>query len=699
MRLAVAVFAIGLAGCAALKGVPAVDNPMVEHYRRIAENVAFPVEGKQEELPESQSMGEGRPLVDPKDEELRAISLREAVQIAIQNNKILRQNAQFLSPQNPILQNPDGVPSVFDPDIQNTGVLFGSRGTAAALSDFDPKLSSSFTAGRDANGQNSIFQPGALLTNDNGQAQFQLDQQLLSGGTVSLLHNWTYSDSNTFNRLFGTTYVGQMGVQFQQPLWSGFGREVTSIAGPTTQQARGFSFVNQGIVIARLNNRIAEIDFEENLQNLLREIGEEYWDLFQSYREVEAEKANVDAAKQMWDDVQGKAQAGLIGEAEEAQAEDAYHEATARKDQALAQLLQHETRLRRLLGLPIEDGKLLHPSDEPQFLEIQPKRAICLFEALTNRIELRRQKTNIRSLELQLTAAKNLANPSLNFVAGYSLNGFGNKLLTGGTSDGITMEGFNNAYASLLRGKETSWNMGLQYTVPLWLRSARAQVQQLEYRILKARTGLAAQEDEIGRELQSVMQTMQHSHALLQTNRRRFVAAQRRVDAAKSEFGIAGRIAFDAVLRAEISLTQAEVAYYRSLGEYNKSLRNLMYRMGRLSSVDGIELMDSDGLPLHPKSDPNSDPMPEGAPPPSPAPPEPVIPRRRPPQKPRVVADVPNESSTTRMLYEVESPWTDAPEMIDGFVVPISGRSHDADLPRPLSSSLIAKPTRNEYLK
>jgi hypothetical protein len=300
------VLAFISAGCAVFKsGVPVVDNPVVEHYRRIAENVAFPAEDETEEPREVQSLGEGRALIDPKDGELQAISLREAASLAIQNNKILRQNAQFLTPQNPILQNPDGVPSVFDPDIQNTGVLFGSRGTAAALSDFDPKLSSSFTAGRDANGQNSIFQPGALLTNDNGQAQVQLDQQLLTGGIVSLSHNWTYSDSNTYNRLFGTTYVGQLEVQFHQPLWAGFGSEVTSIAGPSAQQARGFSYVNQGIVIARLNNRIAEIDFEENLQNLLREIGEVYWDLFQAYREFEAEKANVDSAKLMWDDVQG----------------------------------------------------------------------------------------------------------------------------------------------------------------------------------------------------------------------------------------------------------------------------------------------------------------------------------------------------------------------------------------------------------
>lgn len=166
-------------------------------------------------------------------------------------------------------------------------------------------------------------------------------------------------------------------------------------------------------------------------------------------------------------------------------------------------------------------------------------------------------------------------------------------------------------------------HVGLQFSVPLWLRSARAQIAQLEFRIVKARISLAAQEDEIARELQSVLQTVQHSHAMLQTNRRRTAATQRRVDAARSEYGDAGRTAVEPVLRAEISLAQSEIAYSRSLAEYNKALRNLAYRMGRLTTRDGIELIDSAGLDLHPYSIPVMDPA-WGGIPPSPGPVDPT---------------------------------------------------------------------------
>lgn len=611
------VLPVILVGCVSWPGKePVVENAVVEHYRRVAENIAFPTTGfeKEETAP---SIGETRPLVAPQQDEKWAITLAEAIRTALANNQIIRQNAQFLSPQNPILANPDGVPSIFDAQIQNLGVQFGSRGTEAALSDFDPHFSASIKGGRDSNGQNSLIQPGAVLNNDNAQSQIRLDQQLLTGGIVSLINNWNYSQANGANQLFPSAYSGSLSAEFRQPLWQGFGTDFTAIAGPLSQQARGFSFVNQGVVIARINNRLAEIDVEENLQNLIREIGDVYWELYQAYHEFESENENAQSALDVWEDVKGKFKGDLIGESDLAQAEDTFHEATTRKEQSLGTLYQTESRLRRLLGLPISDGKFLFPIDSPVTEDIKPNRSKCLFEALTNRLELRRQKTNLRSLELQLTAANNLNNPRLDFVAGAGLNGFGRHLALGGTGDGVTSEGFNNAFASMLRGKETSWNIGLEYSIPLWLRGQRAQVHQLEFRIVKARRTLALQEDEIARELHSVLQTMQRAHSTLKTNRMRVRAAGRRVTAATIDYRDAGRTGVDPVLRAEMSHNQAKIAYYRSLTEYNKAVRDLQYRMGRLLSEDGIELLDSDGLPIHPHSMPLLD-QPQNEEPPKP---------------------------------------------------------------------------------
>jgi outer membrane protein TolC len=357
--------------------------------------------------------------------------------------------------------------------------------------------------------------------------------------------------------------------------------------------------VNQGIVIAKINNQLSEMDFEENVQNFVQEISGLYWDLFQAWKEYEAEKAAAIAAQTLWDEVRAKFGADLVGSAEEAQAEDALHEAVSRRDQALSTYFQTESRMRRLLGLPISDGRILFPSDSPVESEITPTRAACLYDAYVHRLELRRQKTNIQSLELQLTAARNLVKPRLDFVAGYHLNGFGDKLMSRSNADGVTSEGFHSAYGSLLRGKETSWDLGLEYSIPLGLRSERAQVRQLELRVVKARTTLALQEDEIAQELNAVFQTLQRWYRSAQTNKLRQLAAKRRVEAALLEYRDAGRTGVDPVQRAEISLTQAQIAYHRSISEYNKALRDLQHRTGRLLSDYGIEILGNDGFPLN----------------------------------------------------------------------------------------------------
>lgn len=594
-------------GCAVWKSRETrAENPVANHYLRIAEQIEYP-DAESGRVAAQPSLGQTRPLVEPKPEERWPISLMEVIQLGLQNSDIIRQNAQFLSPGNPLLANADAVPSIYDFEIQNNGVLFGTRGIHAALSDFDPRLITNMKWGRDENAQNNGLlsggiPAGGILNEDNALFQSRLEQQLLTGGTFAVSHDWNYALNNQPNRLFPSAYTGTLGAELRQPLWSGAGQQFNAIAGPSSQRARGFSYVNQGIVIAQINGRLSQIDFEENLQNFVREIGDLYWDLHQAWQEYIAESATAEASQKLWDEVQAKFHAELIGGAEEAQAEDTFHEAVARRDLALATFFQTESRLRRLLGLPIDDDKLLFPSDVPIEQEVTQDRATCLFEAYLNRLELRRQKTNIQSLELQLAAARNLAHPRLDVVAGYRLNGFGDELIGDHTADGVSKQGFHSAYGALMRANQTSWDLGVEYSIPLWMRSERAQVRQLELRLLKARTVLAAQEDEIAHELHAVFQTMQRWLRSAQTNKLRYLAANRRVEAASSEYHDAGRTGIDPLLRAEISLTQAQVAYHRSLAEYNKSLRELLYRTGRLLQEEGITLLGINGQPAEPAS-------------------------------------------------------------------------------------------------
>jgi outer membrane protein TolC len=592
-----ACFLCALSGCQSLDTeVAYLGDEQLAHYRHVAEHVVYP--DVQVEVRPATFVGQPRGLRPPRPEEAWPLTRADAVQMGLRGNPVIRQNGQFLSNGNPLLNNPDGVPSIFDADIQFNGVLFGSRGVPAAMSDYDPRLSASMGWGRDELTQNNLFlsgglPPGSVLTDENAQFQARVDQSLLSGGTFSVIHDWNYSQNNSPARLFGSAYTGSLGAEYRQPLWAGFGPEVTGIAGPVSQRNPNTGGVSQGVVIAHINQKISQLDFESHLQDLVRDINQVYWELSLAYREYETEFVVRDNALRTWKEIQTKLHTGLEGggAADEAQAEDAYLDASARVEHALGQLYDSEGRLRRLLNLPAEDERVLKPSDAPHAGPWAADRLALLHQAYLQRLELRKQKANIESLRLQHLAAQNLANPRLDLVAGYRLNGFGDQLVSRNNADGVTDEGFNSAYGSLFRGNQTSWDLGLQFSMPIFLRAERAQIRQMEFRLVKARKVLFEQEAEIGYELQQTLQALARWEALAQTNARRRVAADRRVRAATADYD-AGRTTVDLVLRAQVSQAQAEIAYHRAVIEHNKAILEVQYRTGQLLESQQVILQN-----------------------------------------------------------------------------------------------------------
>ena len=138
-----------------------------------------------------------------------------------------------------------------------------------------------------------------------------------------------------------------------------------------------------------------------------------------------ARNSNLD----VWRKTKVRFEEGQRTTSDEAQAREAYFDSRSRAEEALTRIYTTEGELRRLLGMPVNDGYILRPVDEPTTAEFLPDWHISLAEALTNRVEIRRQKWLVKSLELQLKAARTLVRPQLNFISAYQVNMLGDKLL------------------------------------------------------------------------------------------------------------------------------------------------------------------------------------------------------------------------------------------------------------------------------
>ena len=583
-----------LVGCRTAKPVSYLGDAHLQDYK----NKTLAIEYPNVDQPTSEQVVESqRPhtVRDRHNDEVWEMTLMQAVHLAVQNNKLIRTRASNAT----LLQNPAINPSVYDTAIRESGFLYGNRGVEAALADYDATFTSAITGGNNLNVTNSVspFNSSGL---NQGTTQFTsaLAKTFATGGSVSLNNNWNYLGSNQPNLLFPNAYTSLAQVQFTQPLWAYGGVEYNRIAGPARAGLGGVTGVSQGVAISRINTDISIADFENSVVTMVKDVEDLYWELYLAYRQFAADNANRESALRTWREVKAKMDVGATGgkASDEAQAREFYFQSRANVETAWGRILGAENDFRKQLGLPVNDGRIIRPADNPLEGEYIAQWESILIDGLTRRLELRKQKWQIKSLQLQVKAAENVVNPQLNLVSSYQLNGFGHNLLgptTGGSNDPSGF--YNSSYGALVRGDQTGWNVGMQFAMPLGFRAARAQLHNLELQLVKARAALSAQELDISHELADSIQKIDLAYMTSRTYLDQKIASERRVQAVQAEYdaGVSGAT-LDLVLRAQASNATAEIAYYTSLINYNKALTELHQRRGTLLENDGINLAEGE---------------------------------------------------------------------------------------------------------
>ena len=230
----------------------------------------------------------------------------------------------------------------------------------------------------------------------------------------------------------------------------GAGVEYNRIAGP-----KGSPGNLNGVLLARVNTDISLADFEIGLRDLVSNIENAYWDLYFAYRDLDAKIAARDNALDSWRKTHalflaGRAAArprkrprpassisaskrkcrtpGAAGSTSRPQTNNGSGGGTFR---ATGGVRVAERRLRFLLGLPMSDGRLIRPADEPSLAKVVYNWDDVLPEAINRRPELRRQRWAIKRDELALIASRNFLLPKFDSFALYRFRGFGHDLKDG----------------------------------------------------------------------------------------------------------------------------------------------------------------------------------------------------------------------------------------------------------------------------
>jgi outer membrane protein TolC len=615
----VAALSISLAasGCAPRQPFYFFEDGDLSHYTGVVQKLEYP-DIDQEPLAEAAGTREPFTLSQPQVEEIWELSLEEAVRIALENGKVLRNlGGRFASfggprpqtgePPVSLLTAPELTPTIYDPAVTETDPF---RGVESALASFDAQLSTSLTWDRQSRPQNvggigtQIFQQ--QLEGDTGNWQTAISKTTATGATFTF-SNLTFYDNNnspirqrdpvTGQVIVPSTWTTNYDFSFNQPLLQGGGLNYNRIAGPDAFE-NIFGRPNfRGVLLARIDADISLADFEAGVRNMVSDVEQTYWELYFSYRNLEARKAGRDSALEAWRRVHALyVEQSRGGEADkEAQAREQYFFFRAEVEQALADVYRSEDRLRYMMGISASDGRLIRPADEPTTARIAFDWQQALVEALSRSAELRRQKWRVKQRELELIAAKNLVLPRLDLLGTYRFLGMGQDLINQNYQP-YNAGGFDplfgtDAYSTLFSGKFQEWQVGAQFLMPIGFRRELSTVRNFQLRVARERARLQDEELEVSHALVEAVRNVDTNYALTQTNFNRRVAAARQVEAVQAAYD-AGTVTFDQLLDAQRRLAEAESAYARSLVDYNRSISQLHFRKGSLLEYNGIFLAE-----------------------------------------------------------------------------------------------------------
>jgi len=481
------------------------------------------------------------------------LSLDEAIRIALSHIEVVR-----------VLAGVSAVASgttIYDVPITNT-TIDEQRGR------FDPTVSAGNTWNR-LETPVGIFDPGdptrALITGTRS-AGYNLDFDLSKTSITGGIFNFGVNTNPTRQQpgIFPLNPVDRSSLELSltQPLLRGGGIATNRVP----------------IVLARIDTERSYFRFKDSMQQLVRGVIDAYWALVFARVDFWAREQQVEQAQWANDRAEMRDRFGLDDQGDVAQTELALANFRASLVTAKANVLLRESALRNLLGLPPASAERLVPTTAPQTdqLPIDWEELVAMAEE--RRPDVIELKLILEADQQLLVQANNRALPQVDAVALYRWNGLEGEMPLGES-------------ISTRSGQFTDWTLGVNFSVPLGLREARAGLRRQQLNISRDRANLNQSLHSAVHVLAISVQNQASLYAQYEAFRRARVAARKNLDAQFAQYR-ADQIIFLNVLQAITSWGNAVSAEAQSLAQYNTELANLERETGTILDTHGITFVE-----------------------------------------------------------------------------------------------------------
>lgn len=522
------------------------------------------------------------------------ISLQHVLGIAMANSQVLRDLGGT------VLRNPELVRTDFTTALQAADPRLG---TEAALSAFDAQLrTTAYFANNDRTYNNAFFAGGTTtFVQDLNDYTVELSKLTATGSRMSFRNVTNYDNNNAPGNTFRNAWDTYVEGELRQPLLQGGGLQFNRIAGPGNAPG-----VYNGILIAKVGNDLTQIEFEMAVRDYVSDVVNAYWDLYLAYRQLDSRTEAMEKARSAWEKLKDREDQDAI---RVAMAREQYYRFKAEADEAISgRVVQGtqgrngstggtvrgvdgvqvaERRLRLLVGLPVADGEMLRPVDEPEEARMIFDWSSVTDEALMGRPELRKQQLRVRQRELELLAARNFLNPRLDAVGRYRFRGFGDDLAGQNTS----------ALQDLTTGNLQEWFVGAEFNVPIGFRKAHAAVSHAELMVSRERAIHREQQKTVVHDVMNSVGEAERAWEACENIMNRYLAAREVLSALEANLAAGEEVDVDRLFDSQRRVVEAEVEFFRARVEYAVALKNVHLEKNSLMAYNNLHIYDG-AVPL-----------------------------------------------------------------------------------------------------
>lgn len=344
---------------------------------------------------------------------------------------------------------------------------------------FDPELFADVTRSRDETPSSSPFSQPDVIENETTATTAGARVRLPIGTEIEAAVGATKVETNSAFAAIDPEYRADGRLEVRQPLLKGFG---AGTASALSAAARGAEAAESGYLDAQLSMR-ARVETT-------------YWQLYAAERDVAVQALIVDRAAALLEQATLRADAGLVGPNEVANARVFLAEQRLASLDRREALAQTSDRLATLLGVRPDSGQRYRPADEPPSAYPVDDVDSLLARAHRNNHALIAAERSLAAAEARARGGKWNGLPALDVVGsigGVGLAGTARDVVFGG--DTIRVErsgGYGSAIDEAIGRDFPNWSIGVELTLPLPLRSERGERARLGAEERRARASLTA---------------------------------------------------------------------------------------------------------------------------------------------------------------------------------------------------------------